>query len=209
MAPTALENAPPLFVACFTAEDNSLNQWRAYGKGEGGYSLGFDPIRMQKTARSGLLMPILYDEVSQRAAVEQLLNWSLDEYEKLVGQTPEFARDKERRLWWTWLLVAATQIAPMMKDNAFQAEAEWRYAIWHGTKAEMDFAPKSTGLMPYVKFEFGEARGGKPNLLPVTKLYSGPGKFTEAALLAGRTLLEKFEYFDVPIEASAIPYRVA
>jgi len=209
IAPTSAESAPAIFVTCFTGEDNSLNQWRAYGKGEGGYSLGFDPIRMQQTARSGTLMPVLYDERTQRGAVDELLDWSLSEYEKLSQQNEEFAGDEKRVLWWTWLLATATQLAPMMKDKSFQAEAEWRYTLWCNSQSEMDFVPRPIGLVPFTRFEFGEPREGKPSLLPVTKLYSGPGRATKSALLAGRTLLEKFEYYGVPIEASAIPYRVS
>jgi hypothetical protein len=32
------ENFPPVFVACLSSAENSLNQWRAYGRGEGGIS---------------------------------------------------------------------------------------------------------------------------------------------------------------------------
>jgi hypothetical protein len=35
------------FVACFTEEKDDLSQWRAYGRGEGGYAIGFDNARLQ------------------------------------------------------------------------------------------------------------------------------------------------------------------
>src|ERR1019366_10351896 len=38
---TRAENVNHYFVTCFSEEPNSLNQWRAYGKGEGAFSIGF------------------------------------------------------------------------------------------------------------------------------------------------------------------------
>lgn len=217
MAPTQSEHIPAIFVTCFTSEANSLNQWRAYGKGEGGYSIGFDGKQIQCLTHIGALTPVIYDANVQRQMVEDLLDRSLAAYHQLAHDQPIYVEDSKRRLWWGWFIILATQAAPMMKDPAFAAEAEWRFVMWCRSIADMDFAPRQTGLVPFTKIEFGiprnNSKGEKmPNLLPIKKLWSGPGRATRAALVAGRSLLEKYEYFgdhSVSLEASSIPYRVA
>jgi hypothetical protein len=216
MAPTQPEHIPSIFVTCFTGEANSLNQWRAYGKGEGGYSIGFDAKQIRNLSHIGVLTPVIYDPDVQRQMVEDLLDRSLAAYHQLAHDQPIYVEDLKRKLWWSWFIILATQAAPMMKDPAFKAEAEWRFVMWCHSVTNMDFAPRQTGLAPFTKIEFGIARNNAdgvrlPNLLPIRKLWSGPGRATGPALVAGRSLLEKYEYFgdhSVSLEASSIPYRV-
>jgi hypothetical protein len=65
---TSPETAWPYFVACFSAKRNSLNQWRAYGRGEGGFSIGLDRAQLERTviSKNTYLSPALYDLDEQR-----------------------------------------------------------------------------------------------------------------------------------------------
>jgi hypothetical protein len=49
---------------------------------------------------------------------------------------------------------------------------------------------------------------GAPDRLPVTVVWSGPGRFKEASLLAARGLLMQCNYIRFDLETSDIPYRV-
>ena len=88
------------------------------------------------------------------------------------------------------------------------------------SKWDVRFLSKAIGLVPFVELKLGTpqtpatplvTRLGRPlaDRLPITELWSGPGRATDTSLLAGRTLLEQFGYDDVRLEASQIPYRVA
>jgi hypothetical protein len=66
---TRPEDVAPYFVVCFSAQENSLNQWRAYGRGEGGFSIGFDghalAAQVIKDGRLGFIAPAIYDRGEQ------------------------------------------------------------------------------------------------------------------------------------------------
>jgi hypothetical protein len=78
-------NASEWFVACFSRRDDDLSQWRAYGLGEGGYSIGFSYSEM--IARGGpdqaYVAPVCYEvarhEVTARSvAAASWLSFSMD-----------------------------------------------------------------------------------------------------------------------------------
>ena len=54
-----LETAP-VFVACFSEQNDDLSQWRAYSGGEGGYAIRFDPLKLRQSgAPDGVLKVLL------------------------------------------------------------------------------------------------------------------------------------------------------
>jgi len=114
----------------------------------------------------------------------------------------------------------ATSAAPIMKNPAFAEEEEWRLIHILQSKWDVRFLPKPVGLVPFVELKLGTPQTGPaapqiarlgrplPDKLPINVLWSGPGRATDTSLLAGRTLLEQFNYDGVHLEASKIPYRV-
>jgi hypothetical protein len=219
---TRPEHAAPYFITCFSAQENSLNQWRAYGRGEGGFSIGFDAAKIDAKCRDlfFFISPAIYDSDEQVKLVRDFLSWALDEYVRVAAQHPETDRDKHRRAWAHTMLWRLTAAAPIMKNPAFGEEQEWRLIHMLQTKWDVRFLTKPSGLVPFVELKLGTpqppsdhiaARLGRPlpDLLPITELWSGPGRATDTSLLAGRTLLEQFNYDGVKLNASKIPYRVA
>ncbi len=116
-----------------------------------------------------------------------------------------------------WRVAAA---APIMKNPAFVEEQEWRLIHSLQSKWDVRFLAKPVGLVPFVELKLGTPQTGPaahqiahlgrplPDKLPISVLWSGPGRATDTSLLAGRTLLEQFNYIGVQLEASKIPYRV-
>jgi hypothetical protein len=72
----------PYFVTCLSAQENSLNQWRAYGRGEGGFSIGFDALKLdaQAVKQNCFTSPAIYDPGEQTEMVREFLAWVLQEY---------------------------------------------------------------------------------------------------------------------------------
>ena len=221
---TRPQDAGPYFVACLSAKENSLNQWRAYGRGQGGYSIGFDYTKLGQgmQALTGLLAPVIYDPSQQSKLVRDILQWALDEYQRITTTIPVNDREVHRRDWAHMFLWRAAAAAPIIKNPAFLEEQEWRLIFMPRSKEQVRFLPRSTGLAPFIELKLGTphinvhperlthlGRASLPDRLPITKLWSGPGPATDIALLVGRTLLEQMNYDGVSLEASKIPYRVA
>jgi hypothetical protein len=211
----------PYFVACFSEQENSLNQWRAYGRGEGGFSIGFDASLLQTAGvpKMCLLAPAVYDRQIQDLLVRQLLAWALNEYPRTVSKYGVGDRDEHRRNWAHVLLWELTAVAPMMKNPAFVEEKEWRLIHRSASQASVRFAPRLTGLVAFVDIKLGLPQTGTqgetallgrqlPDRLPIKVLWSGPGRATKQSLEAGRTLLGQNGYVGIPVFASEIPYRV-
>jgi Protein of unknown function (DUF2971) len=219
---TRPEGGAPYFVACFSAKENSLNQWRAYGRGEGGFSIGFDgPGLSAQVLKDGrdFIAPAIYDRDEQANMIRVFLDWVLDEYPRVARRHAAAEQDEHRSAWTHMMLWMVAAVAPMMKNSAFFEEEEWRLIHLTHSQASVRFLPKPTGLVPFVELKLGIPQSGAPdqiallgrNLpdrLPIKVLWSGPGRATDTSLLAGRTLLEQCGYDGVRLAASKIPYRV-
>jgi hypothetical protein len=218
---TRPEHIAPYFVACFSAEENSLNQWRAYGRGEGGFSIGFDSLSLfsQANLPNSVLFAAIYDRDEQAELIGDFLLWAMEEYPRVASSEQGGEQERHRKAWTHWMLWLLTAVAPAMKNPAFAEENEWRLIYLATSQERMQFLPRATGLVPFVEINIGVPRtgtpeqvaalGGKlPDQLPITVLWSGPGRATATSLLAGRVLLEKCGYVGVRLEASQIPYRV-
>jgi hypothetical protein len=218
---TRPQDVGPYFVACLSTKENSLNQWRAYGRGEGGFSIGFDASKLNERIlkSNGILSPLIYDPSEQSKLVRQLLLWALSEYQTIAASVPSDSRDEHRRDWAHMFLWRAAAAAPIIKNPAFAEEDEWRLIHMPMFKEDVRFVPKLLGLSPFTELRLGNPQTGVPervirlgrdlpDRLPIVKLWSGPGRTTDTSLLAGRTLLEQMGYDGVLLESSKIPYRV-
>lgn len=216
---TRPEHITPYFVTCFSAAENSLNQWRAYGRGEGGYSIGFDTLqlRTRATQPNSILVAVIYDRDEQARLIEDLIAWAQGEYARRASSHEK--QDEHRKAWVHWMLWMATAAAPIMKNPAFVEEQEWRfiYLLNPAERAKLRFRPRPTGLVPYIEAKLGRPRvaphpaasqGSLPDHLPITAVWSGPGSAKETARLAGRALLEQYGYDGVKLHLSQIQYRV-
>ncbi len=60
------------FIFCLSERSDSLSQWRAYGSGGSGYSLGFGSTELSRERTDGefSLVWLIYDEVQQKSLVD-------------------------------------------------------------------------------------------------------------------------------------------
>jgi hypothetical protein len=216
---TTVSNMYPQFVTCFSEKPNDLSQWRAYGQGEGGFSIGFSSLGLKEAAtrNQALFCRVIYDRHEQSRIIQSLLDWAIEEYCRRAASSG--AAEGHRIEWLTKFFRVAAQVAPMIKNPKFSEEDEWRIIQPLLALGNLGFVPKPSALVPYSQLRLGTAQPAPkapnpqlvnplPDLLPMTVVWAGPGRFKEASLLAAQGLLVQCNYIGVTLEKSDIPYRV-
>ncbi|MEO8183998.1 MAG: DUF2971 domain-containing protein [Deltaproteobacteria bacterium] len=127
-----LHDDVPTFVACFSADEDNLGQWRAYADDGRGYALGFDTTKWDykkpNDSRCGtVLVKCLYDVQAMAKEIGELHELILKEgaLRKRLAQDPAQQAlvlfDVEKALF----LVGAFACL-RLKHAGFQDEREWR-----------------------------------------------------------------------------------
>lgn len=178
----------PYYLCCFSAVDNSLSQWRAYGNRQG-FSLAFpgDISPHAKYSPNGrqnpglTLLKVLYEEEMHREYIRTLVRAMLKLCES--GAMKRF-RSHEDALasfvpfYWSQLDRASYRF----KHPDFAVEKEWRLVAW-GSIHEEAFRAAHT-VTPFTKFTlFSEARGARRCELPLVAVRHGPSDTASATLV--------------------------
>jgi hypothetical protein len=189
-------------VASFSEDGNLLSQWRAYSD-TGGFSLAFDPTRLSALEPSLKLRleKCVYDRDLQLKLVYDLLA-------DVMGPR-EGGEDtlEKRRLRCTQRVA---NLAPTLKDAAFQEEREWRLVtrLIKGDDAITRYRAGRSLLTPYVEIPLAD----EGQRLPIKVVRLGPTPHADLAWLAAneflKTRIEGTEtFFPVYARPSSIPYR--
>lgn len=216
----SINDYPPIFIACLSSEENDLSQWRAYGKGEGGVSLGLNARKIKEQIDGfGWLVPVIYDEKKKADISKDFLERSSELFIKHLSMISE----NREEFFWAWYLTwrgFASHLPPFLKSAGFKQEGEWRIIVPIAANdiSKVSFRVSGNLLSPYVKLRLGEERPKDKNLdkvenfpdrLPIEKVWLGPNKTESLARLSANAILEKYEYFGVSVRSSDITYRVA
>ncbi|MCA0394281.1 MAG: DUF2971 domain-containing protein [Proteobacteria bacterium] len=192
------------FVCCFSTRKDSLSQWRGYGGGEGGFSIGFKASALWDLKHSPALepgfwlLPCDYDEdrLTQlnQSFIEEALRECLDD-------NPN-ASDADIA---AMMAIGAQWIGAAIKHPAFSDEKEWRL-IYYGfgsRKPKISYRGNST-ITPYTKFEFGSAENLRK---AIAEVWVGPQRHPELAASALKDFLSSKLDGDVLVKVSDTPYR--
>ncbi|CAM3140098.1 DUF2971 domain-containing protein [Mycobacterium simiae] len=175
--------APAIFVTSFSEEWDDLSQWRGYTPPGDGYALVFDPepLKIRALREGWRLEKCLYGRDGQRALIkilqtffEYYLSTGHDSEERAQREIDDLARD----------LFA---IAPVVKDESFRSEAEWRLIsppINDMAEDTIKFRGGSSFLVPYVDFAYQI-----PDHRSIMHVNVGPGPNADLALQAVSTLI--------------------
>ena len=199
--------ANALFVACFSEVEDDLSQWRGYGGGQCGYSIGFDLETLLQVLPArrpeALLLPMNYDTDHQQFLVKEVIKKAKQFF---LDRLSKFQNAEK----WAAELIAAFDrelhiFACLFKHPKFASERERRIVA---TFVEEDlpsltFVQKSTLLARHLPLDLRTPNGK----LPITRVCVGPGPAQRASQVSVGTLLKQHGY-DVPIEISSVPYRV-
>ena len=192
------------FVTCFSADENDLAQWRLYG-GQNPYAIGFYARGLNREPNSQLYK-VIYNRDKQLAFVREVVEATLRFYrEGLTGDRLDNPAEWGRlffNAWDEWVY----KLAPLAKDASWHTENEFR--IVHELKAsefpKVRFSQKKTVLARYLPLETTTWVKRRAQLLPIAKIWIGPGERQSFTKISVDLLLEQMGYFNVPVEVSKL-----
>lgn len=175
-----------IFTLSFSEHGDMLSQWREYGDGGKGYSLGIIKRNILDTSgidiesnmecinswNKFLLFKIIYDLDTQKEIAIKF-------YEVIKEQVISGLDFKG--IYYRLIIL----LALAMKHPSYQGENEWRLAYWQNplsTSNSICFRERNGRLVPYLRFGFNEGTGislinkpEKPNApIPVECIHIGP-----------------------------------
>jgi hypothetical protein len=202
-------------VCSFSEDQDSLSQWRAYGAGTSGFAIGFpaDLLTAATAAKEWYLAPCVYEPLQQRDIIRSLVEEVLEE--NLSGATgnetnmDEDVRNVHLQLGGN-LLTYLNRYAPILKDESFHAEKEWRVIsrpLFNSSRS-FDFREGRSLLIPYSKFPLSS----EDLKFRLHRIVIGPtpdearSRSAVVSFLMHEGLLGGSKV-EVPVEISKVPYR--
>lgn len=190
------------FVTSFSADENDLAQWRLYG-GKNPYAIGFYAGMLNREPNSQLYK-VVYERDRQHAFVREIVDATLRFYrEGLVGERlsdPAGWAKAFYSAWDEWIY----KLAPIAKDECWRTENEFR--IVHELKAaefaQVRFSQKNTVLARYLPLSTPMVVKRRAPLLPIAKIWIGPGERQVFTRISINLLLEQMGYMNIPVEIS-------
>jgi hypothetical protein len=221
-----------IMVASFSEAGDLLSQWRGYSGNSTGVSLGLDlrGLRPPLGLGSGVTFaPCVYNTDHKRSLIRsvfahfcsRLEPWwkqSVDSATAPGKKTQESEQNnlaanmdvlgKALRLAHSELQLNLVRVAPLLKNESFSEEKEWRLVlpseiIQLPTQHPIEFRANRNSLVPYVAFPLLQPNQEGEILLRDVIL--GPGCHTAAAV--GVNLFLSTRHIPIPIRVSKIPYR--
>lgn len=192
-----------LYVACFSAMEDSLSQWRGYCPPGFGYSVGFFANELRRIAKpQGFdLVRCIYQHAEKLRLVEA---WAQHALQQLRTTLPDQADPitHARGLAHKFFLGFA-QFAPVLKDSAFHNESEWRLVgMIRSTDQRIQLRPMRSMLAPYLPIRLNMRNSDGL----VWNIRVGPTPHKE---LATSALTHYFEKVNIRngVGPSSVPYR--
>jgi hypothetical protein len=196
------------FVTCFSQHEDDLSQWRAYCGGENGYAIGFRARGLFGNPNS-LVVRVNYDGEQHRAVAEHV-----------AAATVRFFRDgiqngraSSAAEWMGEFLPVWTnvigQLAPLVKDRAFQAENEFRivHQLQANEMGQVRFRQKATLMSRHIPLTFPHQAAPRFPMLPIVGVKVGPTRHKEITRISVDTLLRQMGYGTGQVSLSSIPFQ--
>lgn len=173
---------PPKYVACFSTDNDSLSQWRAYAQDGEGVAIGFDEERLGLNAGSTL-------HGKKRIKLNEIEYLDTHELEREISHLLQqgYERRHEGESYQDRLNDELNELGLRVKNPAFEEEKEKRIIYWPSSSLSVDipnidkpdqlsdvkYRVTSGYLTSYYEFDFS-------NLEVISDVMLGPkNKFTE------------------------------
>lgn len=204
-----IDKTYPHYLHCstisFSTDGDSLSQWRAYGRGTGGFAIGFDPTTFPRSTTNDRVNGLGLQKVSY--VTDTLEAPLLDAFNVFVAQAIVDAPNG--KITEHAVHKAVQQLAfpaASVKHTGFSEEKEWRFVepgFGHqrGETNDPDFKVGAAGLVPYRSVTLpAEA---------VVGLYVGPGPYQYENYLSAQSMLYRYGYVDAShnVHCSDTPFR--
>ncbi|MFF2554899.1 DUF2971 domain-containing protein [Nocardia sp. NPDC058058] len=193
----AHEGSAPYLVS-FSADGDSLSQWRAYGP-RGGVCLGvpFEMIRTAADRQGWYLAKCIYDEDDMHALVSELFEHHLGLLDTGLAATgpvqaetvAEMVAERAQMLFSELRLYGL-----FIKNPSFHAEMEWRLLKFDAEPddGELRFVPGTDGVRAFLPFRLlADDHPGFPDH-PRPSVHIGPSPLPGIAEYATKRLLERW-----------------
>jgi hypothetical protein len=207
-------------VCSFSEDSDSLSQWRAYG-GSSGFAIGFsgEVLGAAVEKQRFFLAQCIYDPGTQLNIVRALVEEVLDENLSKSWVTGD--RDADEVFWNTGgnLLPYLYRYAPMLKNQSFEEEREWRIISRPIFAQRLDYREGRSLIIPYYRLPLwedgqkteiheiivGPTRDVERSIKSVSRLIKGRDVIKDRNLKGLDLIKEGFGH--TPVIASQVPYR--
>jgi hypothetical protein len=202
--------ASNICVASFCEHGDLLSQWRWYGEGGRGVSIGVSSRVLRGMAHSRIhLWKCVYDVAAHRRLLLALVDRLLETYraEKAGNGGPLPAEHRHYVL--ERFFVSFLQIAPIIKNPNFAEEREWRLVSWPVELDDAAYGVSVVGDRIMQRYELKFPRDADSWCRAIGTVVVGPTKDPELIGDAIAVLCRK-NRFDCPrIAYSLIPFRTS
>lgn len=189
-------------ITSLSTLDDDLAQWRAYGKGSGGYAVRFSGPGLLATCHLSqvALVPVTYRARSQQALVSRFCEEALADYNANEGKPEAAALARARRE------ISLLILCALLKSEAFQAEREWRIiAPIQKDRSKVGIRPGVSSLVKYLEVTLDDAHKSRPRL-PLLHIGTGPNPNPQLARRGVFAALSLYKQ-TAKVYSSSIPFR--
>jgi hypothetical protein len=194
-------------VCSFSAAGDVLSQWRAYGGGASGFSIGFSGalLRAVSDEMNFWLVPVLYDEDEQRAIVRTLLEDVLAENLRRRTQSTADGNREPGQPPGGNLVAYLNRYAPILKHKSFSEECEWRIVSrpLFCSHERFGYRAGASMLVPYFRIPLGSEQ--RP--FGIEEIIVGPTPHPEQSIRSVKGLLTAHDLEKTRVRSSEAPYR--
>lgn len=185
-------------ISSFCEVGDLLSQWRGYGNQGKGYAIGFNLQELTEIAKRQhfVLWPCVYNSSLQIELVTYLIDSWCREF---------CSENTEREKMMSVINTSVCQLAPIIKDESFSEEKEWRLvsSVVSSKSPCFAFREGEFSLIPYYNFQIADENGRNS----IKKIVVGPSPHMELARNSLSTFLAARKLAKVDIISSTIPFR--
>jgi len=176
-------NHTEVFIASFSAAENSKNQWKDYGDGNRGASIAFDLRNIRRPKGSGNALTVarcIYEQAEKVSLIQSSLGHFMlqcansHRIASYRWQKNEKLRAKFKSSF-NRTLFDLLRLASHCKDPMYSSENEWRLALPRtiertGIKTPVQYRVETNGSTPYIQCHLIKSS----DRLPITRVMLGP-----------------------------------
>lgn len=204
----AMEEAfSPAFIASFTEDGDLLSQWRGYGAGGDGVSIGFDLRKLELSKiesvfagqdRSPAVIKVEYNPDRQIAEVRKIFEAArivYDTHESILSANVHTAK-RFPQLFYDVIRDALNWLRWEFKSPFYSEEREWRL-VSNPIGIRYNSTRVSNGhIVPYVEMPLPQIAARPVNRLAIPRIVLGP-RCPTSAVRSIRSMLQNLAYPEV------------
>jgi hypothetical protein len=203
-------HAPSMyFVTCFTEHADDLSQWRAYSDGENGYAIAFRARGLFGNPHS-LVVRVNYSRDEHKTAAQQIAEATVRFFRHGLENNRAASPSEWANEFGTAWIYQVGQLAPLIKDEAFRAENEYRvvHQLQSNELGAVRFKQKETLMSRYLPLVFPHPAAPRFPMLPIVGVKIGPSRHKEITRISVETLLTQMGYGNDKASVSDIPFQI-